>query len=201
MAELAAAKVHPDEVDTVVLSHLHLDHVGWNTTDRDGRVVPTFPEARYMAHSADLDHFRRPDVQAAAPFPYMDKYVEPLVDLGVFDAVSEDTDITDEVRLLHTPGHTPGHMSVLVSSAGESAVIQGDVLVHSAQVTNEGWNCKFDGDHPVATATRKKLLDLIEAKGAKVVSCHFPKPGFGSVVRFQGRRYWKVGFSQIGGSR
>lgn len=131
----------------------------------------------------------------------MDRYVEPLVDMGVFDAVSEDTDVTDEVRLLHTPGHTPGHMSVLVSSAGERAVIQGDVLVHPSQVTNEEWNCKFDVDHPVATATRKKLLDLIEADGAKVVSCHFPKPGFGTVARFQGRRYWKAGFNQIGDGR
>ena len=193
MDDLAAKGVNPDEVDTVFISHLHSDHVGWNVLERDGKLVPAFPNARYVAHQADLDHFRRPEVQEALPFPFMDRCVESIVGMGLFDALTEDTDLTPEVRAVHTPGHTPGHMSVLVRSRGESALIQGDVLVHPAQVTEDDWNCIFDYDWPLSTQTRRKVLDDVEAQGTPVVSCHFPAPGFGTVGRSEGRRYWRVG--------
>ncbi len=193
MADLAGKKIDPGDVDTVFLSHLHVDHVGWNTTDDGGRLVPTFPNARYLAHQADLDHFRKPEIQAAARYPYIAQCVEPLVDLGVFDACSGDTDLTSEVKAFHTPGHTPGHMSVLVSSMGQRALIQGDVLIHPAQVTEVGWSPIFDGDFDLAASTRRKLLDQVESDGTTVISCHFPAPGFGKVVRYEGRRYWQVG--------
>ncbi len=176
MADLASKRVDPGEVNTVLLSHLHLDHVGWNTTDRDGRTQPTFPNARYVAHQADLDHFRNPEVQAASPYYYMDRCVESLVRLDLFDAISAETDLTDEVKALHTPGHTPGHMSVMVSSGGQRALIQGDVLIHPAQITEEDWNSRFDSDWDVATETRKRLLDQVETEGITLVSCHFPAP-------------------------
>lgn len=193
MADLARQKVEPAEVDTVFLSHLHLDHVGWNTIDQGGRFVPTFPNARYISHQADLDHFRKPEVRDASRYPYLDRCVEPLVTLGIFDTFSQDSDLTSEVRAIHTPGHTPGHMSVMVASLGQRALIQGDVLIHPAQVTETGWSPLFDGDFDLATDTRRKLLDQMEADGTTVISCHFPAPGFGKVVRYEGKRYWQVG--------
>ena len=102
MADLAANKIDPNDVDTVFMSHLHVDHVGWNTTDNNGKLVPTFPNARYVVHQADLEHFRKPDVQAAGRYPYMDRLIEPLADLGVLDVIAEDTDLTEEVRALHS---------------------------------------------------------------------------------------------------
>ena len=196
MDDLAAKGVNPEDVDTVFISHLHSDHVGWNVVERDGRLIPAFPNARYVAHQADLDHFRRPDVRAASSFPFMDRCVESIVDLGLFDTLTEDTDLTSEVRALHTPGHTPGHMSVLVASLGESALIQGDVLVHPAQVTEDDWNCHFDFDWPLSTETRRKVLDDVETRETPVISCHFPAPGFGKVRRSEGRRYWQVGLGK-----
>ena len=196
MNDLAAKGIDPGEVDTVFISHLHSDHVGWNVVERDGGPVPAFPNARYVAHQADLDHFRRPDIQAASSFPFMDRCVESIVNLGLFDTLTEDTDLTSEVRALHTPGHTPGHMSVLVSSEGETALIQGDALVHPAQVTEDDWNCYFDYDWPLSTGTRRKMLDDVEAHGTPVISCHFPAPGFGIVKRTEGRRYWQVGLDK-----
>jgi glyoxylase-like metal-dependent hydrolase (beta-lactamase superfamily II) len=193
MADLARQKIEPTEVDTVFLSHLHLDHVGWNTIDQGGKFVPTFPNARYIAHQADLDHFRKPEVRDASRYPYLDQCVEPLVELGIFDTISQDSDLTSEVRAIHTPGHTPGHMSVMVSSSGQRALIQGDVLIHPAQVTETGWSPLFDGDFELATDTRRKLLDQVETDGTTVISCHFPAPGFGKVVRQEGKRYWQVG--------
>jgi len=193
MKDLASKKVDPAEVDTVFFSHLHVDHVGWNTTEEAGKWVPTFPKARYLAHQADLDHFRKPEVVAAARFPYMDIYVEPLVEAGVFDTIAADTNLTSELRAIHTPGHTPGHMSVMVSSQGQHALIQGDAFIHPAQVTHEDWSPMFDGDPETATATRIKLLEDLELNGTTVVSCHFPAPGFGRVIRSEGKRYWQVG--------
>ena len=164
--------------------------------EQDGKLVPAFPNARYLVHQADLDHFRRPDVQAASTYPFMERCVESVDGLGLLDTLSEDTALTGELRALHTPGHTPGHMSILVSSEGEEALIQGDVLVHPAQVTEADWNCRFDYDWPLSTETRKKMLEQVEAQGTPVISCHFPAPGFGTVIRRQDRRYWQVGLKR-----
>ena len=193
MGDLAAKGIKPEEIDTVFISHLHSDHVGWNVVGPDDNPVPAFPNARYVAHQADLDHFRRADIQAASTFPFMERCVESIVKLGLFDTLTGDTDLTPEVRALHTPGHTPGHMSILVASGGQEALIQGDVLVHPAQVTEDDWNCHFDYDWPVSTETRRKMLAEVEAQSTPVISCHFPAPGFGTVRRRDGRRYWQVG--------
>ena len=193
MNDLAAKGITAEEIDTVFISHLHSDHVGWNVVGPDDNPVPAFPNARYVAHQADLDHFRRADIQAASTFPFMERCVESIVKLGLFDTLTGDTDLTPEVRALHTPGHTPGHMSILVASGGQEALIQGDVLVHPAQVTEDDWNCHFDYDWPVSTETRRKMLAEVEAQSTPVISCHFPAPGFGTVRRLEGRRYWQVG--------
>lgn len=193
MDDLASKSISPQDVNTLFFSHLHLDHVGWNTTQQGGRFVPTFPNARYVVHQLDMAHFQKPEVRAASRYSYMEQLVDPLVDQGVFDTLSEDTDLTDEVRAVHTPGHTPGHMSVLVSSQGQKVLIQGDVFIHPAQVTQEDWSPLFDGEPDVATKTRGKVLDQVEADGTPMISCHFPSPGFGRVTRSQGRRYWQVG--------
>ena len=193
MDGLADIGIDPEEVDLVFLSHLHSDHVGWNVLDVEDKVEATFPNARYVVHEADLEHFRRPEVQAASTFPFMDRCVETIVRMGMLDTLDGDADLTAEVRALYTPGHTPGHMSVLVSSRGEEALIQGDVLVHPTQVTEEDWNCHFDHDWAVATETRRKILDEVEEMSTPVISCHFPAPGFGRVVRREGKRYWQVG--------
>lgn len=193
MANLASKKVSPGDVDTVFISHLHFDHVGWNTTNKGGKWVPTFPNARYAAHQEDLDHFRRPEIQAASHVPYMDSHIEPLIESGVFDVLSDDTDLTGEVKAIHTPGHTPGHMSILVASQGHRALIQGDAFVHPSQITNVQWNSLFDADSEVATETRRKLLEYVEADNIPVISCHFATPGFGRIVRYEGKRYWQAG--------
>ena len=193
MADLTSKMVDPGEVDTVFLSHLHLDHVGWNTIEEGGKLVPAFPKARYVMHQADLDHFRKPEVQARVRYSYMDRCIEPLAKANVVDTIAGDHHLTSEVRAIHTPGHTPGHMSVLVTSQGERALIQGDVLIHPAQVTEEHWTPIFDGDPALAALTRHKMLDELEADGTPVVCCHFPAPGFGRIVRLEGRRYWQAG--------
>ena len=184
-------------LDMVFLSHLHLDHVGWNTKEENGKWVPTFPNARYVVHRADLDHFRRPEIIAAARYPYMDRYVEPLVAADVLDGIAGDTDLTSNVRAVHTPGHTPGHMSVVVSTSDREVLIQGDVFIHPAQVTKPDWSPVFDGNSDESADTRRRILEDVEAKATTVVSCHFPAPGFGRVVRSGSERYWQTGQSPV----
>ena len=197
MDGLASSGVAPNDVDMVFLSHLHPDHVGWNVKDGEGGVLePMFPNARYIVHELDLAHFRKPEVQETMSFPFMDRLVESIVGFGMLDTLSEDVNLTPEVRVVHTPGHTPGHMSVVVASGGEEALIQGDVFVHPAQITEDGWNCHFDVDWPVSEVTRRKMLEEVEAKGTPMISCHFPLPGFGKVTREDGKRIWQVGLDQ-----
>ena len=193
MTSLNDQKVDPSDIDIVFHTHLHIDHVGWNTIQKDGKVVPNFPKARYMAHQADLDYFRKPEVEASQSAPFMGHCIEPLVDMGLFDSIVADTDITDEVRAVHTPGHTPGHMSLWITSEGQKGFIEGDVLIHPAQVTEQEWNSKFDIDWQTSNKTRSRLLDILESESSMVIACHFPLPGFGKVIRADGRRYWQVG--------
>jgi len=188
LEELGAGGVRAEDVDRVFFTHLHPDHVGWSLTAQ-GR--PVFPRARYTVHRADWETFQRPEVQQAFPFTYVDETLTPLAGLGVLDLLEGEHALTEEVTALEAPGHTPGHMAVLIISAGERALILGDALVNPAQVTEPEMRFAFDSDGETAAATRRRLLDRIEAEGMKVAQCHFPAPGFGRIVRLEGRRYWQ----------
>jgi glyoxylase-like metal-dependent hydrolase (beta-lactamase superfamily II) len=190
--KLAAAGVRPEDVQTVILGHLHPDHVGWNVRPHAGQYRLTFPRARYVAHRADWEAFHRPEVQAHFPFAFVEQTISPLAHLGALELIDGDRALTPEVQLLHTPGHTPGHLSTLISSGAERALIWGDVAIHPAQVTEPDWNVMFDMDGEAARATRRAVLDRVEREGLTVAARHFPEPGFGRVVRLEGRRYWQA---------
>lgn len=186
--EFARKGVDPDAVDTVFHTHLHFDHVGWNMGD-DGR--PRFKNARYVCGEADWEFFQVPEVQANFPPGSFDIPLKPLEAAGVLDLVSGEHALTEEVTAIPTPGHTPGHMSLLISSGGEKAIITGDALASPAQITNPDWAFGFDADPDVGNATRRALLERIEADGLKMVACHFPPPGYGQIIRVEGKRYWQ----------
>ncbi len=131
---LAALDVKPEEVDYVIPSHLHLDHIGWNThPGPDGEPVITFPNARHLFHQADWDHFTSPEFlqrESATPHeyvPYVDTCLMPIRDAGLMDLVSSEAEVTKGVTILHTPGHTDGSVSILVQSGGEAAIFIGDL--------------------------------------------------------------------------
>lgn len=176
--------LQPEDVDFVVFTHLHGDHVGWNLTpDR----IPTFPKARYLVPQADWDFFR----QSLEANPQMQQ-VLPLKDLGILDLFSGERAITPEVTTYPTPGHTPGHTSLLISSGGERAIITGDLAHHPAQVDRTEWCSGFDTEPARAVESRRKVFDQLEADGLLAAICHFPDPGFGKLVRLQGKRVWQA---------
>ena len=178
----------PEKVDTVICTHLHVDHVGWNTKKIDGRWVPTFPNARYVMARADHDHWCRvADPDNAAVFA---DSVQPVLDAGLVDLVEPSHRITPEIGLLPTPGHTPGHCSVTISSDGEEAVITGDLMHHPSQCMHPEWECAFDTDPKLAVRTRHGFLERYGAGAVRVIGTHFGTPAATRIVPHGSR--WKV---------
>ena len=193
LAELHTAGVRPEEVDTVFLTHCHPDHVGWNLSQGGAGPRPTFPRARYVVHQTDWATFKQPKVQAETRFSFWEQTLGPLETLGVLDLLPGERALTSEITAIPTPGHTPGHMSLVIVSGGQRALIMGDVAVHPAQVTETDWPMAQDMDQPLAAQCRREVFDRVEAEHMPLVVCHFPGPGFGHLVRVDGRRYWQGG--------
>ena len=180
----------PEDVNMVVMTHLHRDHVGWNLTSRDGTYVPTFPNARYWMSTKDWEATRQPDVQPHR-FPNAANCVWPLADLGLIEFMDGEQSITREVTTVPTPGHTPGHMSILITSQGERALVLGDVAHNPVQLEEPDWVSRADMDPELTRQTRKALIERLEREQMLVAAGHFPPPGFGRIVRLEGRRYWR----------
>ena len=165
-------------VDVVLCTHLHFDHVGWNTRRDDvGTLVPTFPNARYLVTRAELDALGAEDHHGVGPVS-----VDPLVAAGRLTVVEPDARLTDHVRLVPTPGHSPGHVSVLLESAGASALITGDIVHSPLQFVEPDITAdRFDADPEAAIATRRRVIDLVAGTGTIVLGTHFPPPTSGRV--------------------
>jgi glyoxylase-like metal-dependent hydrolase (beta-lactamase superfamily II) len=189
--EFTANGVRPEEVDMVVMTHLHRDHVGWNLRSQDGKYAPTFPKARYWMSAKDWEACHQPEVQRER-FPNAPTCVWPLAELGLVELMAGEHSLTRELTALSTPGHTPGHMSILISSQGERALILGDVAHNPAQVHETDWVSRADMDPEQTRTTRRALMERLEREGMVVAAGHFPAPGFGKIVRLEGRRYWQV---------
>ncbi|MBI4497730.1 MAG: MBL fold metallo-hydrolase [Chloroflexi bacterium] len=190
LVDMESKGVRPEAIDLVVITHLHFDHVGWNATVVGEAVRPTFPHARYLIPQVDWEHYRRPEVFAQSS--YIQHTVIALHELGLVDLVAGERAVTDELTIIPTPGHTPGHQSLLVQSQGQRAAITGDVAHSPAQVEHPDWSPGADIDPAQSRQTRHRMFDRIEAEGALMAACHFPNPGFGRLVRLEGRRVFQA---------
>ena len=189
MGDMSDKGVGTDEIDIVVLTHLHRDHVGWNLVWDDDVYRPTFPRARYWIPKADWDMFT--PRAGMRMFSHIRDQVTPLESLGILGFIEGRQQITETLSSWPTPGHTPGHTSFLVSSAGESAVVLGDVAHVPAQARHVEWSSKPDTNPELSHASRRDLFDWAEAENSLVASGHFPKPGFGRFERVGGNRVWR----------
>jgi glyoxylase-like metal-dependent hydrolase (beta-lactamase superfamily II) len=185
--ELATLGVTSQDVDLVVFTHLHPDHVGWNLV-REGEVIrPRFISARYLVPEGDWVHYNR----LTETHPNIRLQALPLAELGVVELIGGDHAVSPSLTTIATPGHTPGHQSLVVRSGGDSLFILGD-LAHTPVVAHETeWPNKFDWDPELAKATRRRVLDGLERDGQLVAAGHFPHPGIGRFVRVDGRRVWR----------
>jgi glyoxylase-like metal-dependent hydrolase (beta-lactamase superfamily II) len=193
LERLTAAGYPPESIDVVLCTHLHLDHVGWNTRWDGGKWVPTFPNARYLFGRVEWEHWSR-EVHSNGDMPQMVvelaeqnrvmvDSVLPIVDAGLQELVETDHRLTEEVMLFSTPGHSPGHVSVAIRSQGREAAITGDVIHNPIQLADPGICANFDFDQKVALATRQAFIDSHADRDVLVLGTHFPTPAVGHIVR------------------
>ncbi|MDB5638750.1 MAG: fold metallo-hydrolase [Bradyrhizobium sp.] len=140
---MSAAGFPPDSIDTVLCTHLHVDHVGWNTRLTGGKWVPTFTRARYVFGRGEYEHWRDRSDEPDKAAVFNDS-VKPVVDAGKADLVAGDARLADEITLIPTPGHSPGHMSILIRSDGEQGLLTGDVAHHPCQMAHLDWSSTAD---------------------------------------------------------
>jgi len=169
-----------DRVDTVLCTHMHVDHVGWNTRLVDGRWRPTFNRARYLFAEAEWAYWKGEPQEYG---PVIEDSVQPVFDAGLADLVKHDHRITDEVWLEPTPGHTPGHVSVHINSRGEEAVITGDMIHHPCQIAHPQWSSTADWDQQASAETRDQFLKRYADGPVLVIGTHFAAPTAGHIVR------------------
>ncbi len=181
LAGLAAAGYPREAIDVVLCTHLHFDHVGWNTMREGDRVVPTFPNARYLFARAEWEHWSTMSGEVYAPT--IDVAVRPIVEAGLADFVEPDHKLCDTVRLVPTPGHTPGHVSVEIASQGERAFITGDMTHHPVQWAESDWKMPADSDSAAAAATRRRIATALADEPVLVIGTHYAPPTAGHLVR------------------
>lgn len=182
---LREAGFAPETVDLVVLTHLHTDHVGWNTRAEGDTWVPTFPHARYLTSRAEWDYWSGVEMEEARRQMFRDS-VHPVREAGLFDLLDvedEGTYIAPGVRLLPTPGHTPGQVAVELSSGGERALITGDSIHHPVQLSHPGLCSCVDIEPELAVRTRHRVLDSLAGTSTLLLGSHFPPPTAGRVRR------------------
>ncbi|MBG0823283.1 MBL fold metallo-hydrolase [Planomonospora sp. ID91781] len=175
MTTLAEAGIEPATVDTVVNTHLHHDHVGWNTTDD---LKPAFPRARYLLAAAEYEHFTAGRARHA---DRIGACVLPLEAAGLLDLVTGTHRIDDGVRLLPAPGHTPGHLVVEITDSGRTAVIAGDLLHHPLQLIRPDVSSSLCEDPVRAAESRRRVLNDLADRSGVLLAAHLARSG--TIVR------------------
>jgi glyoxylase-like metal-dependent hydrolase (beta-lactamase superfamily II) len=185
---LKQTEVDPADIDTVLYTHLHVDHVGWTSrAEGSGRAL-TFPNARHLASGAEWQHWSKPDESGVGPDP--DAVLNPLQ--SRLEEVADGHTVAPGVTVRSTPGHTPGHQSVVISSGSARAIIVGDVLWCPAQIPQSEWNVVFDVDPGLARRTREAFLAEVEQSETILACSHFSEAVFGRVLTGEGKRMWST---------
>jgi len=182
MNALASHGVSPEDIDFVMCTHLHSDHVGWNTKNVDGRWVPTFPNARYVFSDKEFRAWQSGADPRFPDAPFNDS-VLPIVEAGRAELVRNDFALDDEVWLEPTPGHTPDHVAIRLASEGESAVMSGDLMHCPVQCKHPEWTAWPDWDADLAKQTRRAFLEKYCETDTLVCTAHFPLPSAGRIAR------------------
>ncbi len=189
LANLRAVGLAPEEIDLVFCTHLHVDHVGWNVVERDGRFEPTFPNARYLFNREDFEHrldFDRTGQGSFATRTAFRECVLPLVDAGrvtfVVPGERLEQDIDHDLTLVSLPGHCPGHLGLMIHGGGSRGLITGDAIHHPVQLPRPDWYCTSDIDPALGTETRRALIERYADTDLTLLSGHFAGATAGRIV-------------------
>jgi glyoxylase-like metal-dependent hydrolase (beta-lactamase superfamily II) len=181
--DIAAVGCPAESIDTVLCTHLHFDHTGWNTRLVDGKWVPTFPNARYLIARSEYEDLKHAMATGEHYTGHVPDSVQPILDAGLVDFIDIEHRVTDEIRLFPTPGHTAGHCSVHISSQGQEAVITGDLMHHPVQCAEPDREGNFDGDAKMACRTRRAFLERYCDGRSLIIGSHFADPTAGRLVK------------------
>jgi glyoxylase-like metal-dependent hydrolase (beta-lactamase superfamily II) len=182
LARLAEAGFSRESIDIVICTHMHYDHVGWNTMLENGRWMPTFPRARYLFAREEYEHWTRDSGhEVMAQSTVLADSIKPVFEFGLAQLVETEHRIAAQLQLVPTPGHTPGHVSVAISSQGTNALITGDSLLHPCQIAHPDWVAPHEVDPVQVIATRHRILDRCTRAGTLLIGTHFPAPTAGHV--------------------
>jgi glyoxylase-like metal-dependent hydrolase (beta-lactamase superfamily II) len=197
LSNLAAHGFRPQDVDIVINTHLHADHCGWNTrylpagqAGEDRKLAPTFPRARYFIQRGEWEAARHPNERTRAT--YLAENLTPLEESGQLELVEGERQVTSEVVIIPSPGHTEHHASVVITSGGEVALYVGDIAQHRVQLERPAWVSAFDVLPLVSLETKRRLMERAIRENALVISVHLPFPGAGRMTKTpEGRRRWQ----------
>jgi glyoxylase-like metal-dependent hydrolase (beta-lactamase superfamily II) len=187
--DLGAAGVAPEDVDYVLCTHMHVDHVGWNTRWVDGAWVPTFPRATYVFVGPEWEFWKHESEGGRDHDGCIDDSVVPIVRAGRAKLVDATGTLGEYLRFEPTPGHTPGHASVRLSTSAGTAIFSGDLMHRVVQVAEPQWSSRFCYDGPQAAKTRRAFVEQQADTGTLICAAHFPTPGYvvsaGGSYRFE----------------
>jgi glyoxylase-like metal-dependent hydrolase (beta-lactamase superfamily II) len=182
--DIAAAGFPRDTINTVMCTHLHFDHVGWNTRLVNGKWVPTFPQAQYLFGKQEYEHWQHlRETHGYHNVDHLADSIDPIVEAKLAEFVGTDYRLTDEVWFEPTPGHTPGHVSVHIRSRGEEAVITGDMMHHPIQLAVPDIHGNFDMDKAQGAKTRRAFIEKYADRKVMIIGSHFCEPTAGWIVR------------------
>ena len=182
LKSLAAAGIAVEDVGIVMCTHLHGDHVGWNTRLQNGRWVPTFPNARYLFSKKEYEYWD--DVHRRTPLSQLEDSVLPIIEANKAELVTSDHAVDDHLRLVPTPGHTPDHFAVAVGRKGDLAVFTGDLIHSPLQARYPELYTRADVDREMATKTRRRFLERYCETKTLCCTMHFPSPSVGHIKRW-----------------
>jgi glyoxylase-like metal-dependent hydrolase (beta-lactamase superfamily II) len=190
LSDLWVLDVRPEDIDVVINTHLHADHCGWNTRQNEaGQIVPTFPNARYLLQRGEWNAAINPNERTRAT--YLSENLLPLEEAGVLELVDGEHTVTPEITIVSTGGHTEDHASVVLSSAGETAIYIGDMVQHHVQLERTAWVSAFDLLPLVSMESKKRIVERAIRERALIVSVHSPFPGLGRMtVAEDGKKHW-----------
>ena len=190
LEDIELAGCPPESIDTVLCTHLHFDHVGWNTRKAGDSWVPTFPNARYLFGKQEWElHWKDMPRDGGVLSQHLVDSIQPIIDAGLAEFVEPEFQVCKEIRLFPTPGHTPGHVSVHISSQGNEAVITGDLMHHPIQMAEPDLPGNFCIEPQRACVTRRKFLEDFENKKAFIIGSHFCDPTGGWIIKDE--RNWR----------
>ena len=183
LSKFESAGVKPGQIDIVACTHLHFDHVGWNTLKKDGQWQPTFPNAKYLFSQAEYDYWiKKPAKEMIDDFNGIDDSVTPIVNAGLAQFIPDDYRLDNQVSFFPTPCHTPHQISVKIESQGKTAIITGDVIHHPCQIAHPEWITGADTFPEQTVETRQKFLQDVKDKDILIIGTHFANPVTGKIV-------------------